>query len=492
VFRKKNAKSKSDDKMQSQLPEQQHDKQTEVQQKQQTDITNLQWPELDDTEKHMQGLTFKDDEFEREIFAVQLNRMIQNSKAITENESLSIAIDASWGMGKSQFIHMWRNKLKDDTKKWKTVYYNAWKYDDYADAIAPIACEICKEYQEDLKKDRSFLLATTNILKIGISALTAIASAAFPVLGPLDNIGKAFVSTIGERPEDGFYRDNFKRENAKADFRKALKDLVSENEKLVIFVDELDRCRPSFAIETLEVMKHFFNVDKVAFVFSLDIQQLSKSIATVYGQNMDSSGYLSRFFDCQLRLPPPTENQLYKISGFGSEAYPYYLATCRILKMSVREIKALLRLTIQFEASTVLGMFKKQNFSLVDAGNCFFFFLFALKLKDPECFTNLLRSDVAQDNKYAQTAKISNFFNFIYELRDLGLDAALRKIEDIGESNRRSAKTGLVISLNSFFVNEITSAESESIPFIQWLEQRVEIFMGDNDSKNESAEVVLD
>ena len=53
--------------------------------------------------------------------------------------------------------------------------------------------------------------------------------------------------------------------------------------RLLIFIDELDRCRPTFAIETLEVVKHFFNVPNVVFVFSLDMNQLQKSIKTIYG-----------------------------------------------------------------------------------------------------------------------------------------------------------------------------------------------------------------
>ncbi len=491
MLRLNNKKSKSIEKMQKQILDQQQDQQYELQQEQQVDITKLQWPELDETEKHIQNLTFSDDALGRDIFAKQLNRMIQNSKELTENESLSIAIDASWGMGKTQFIHMWRNMLKEETKKWKTVYYNAWKYDDFADAIAPIVCEICKEYQEILEKDKSFLRATTNILMVSITALTAIASAAFPALGPANAIGKAIADTIDKRTEDGFFRDYIKRETAKADFRRALKGLVSENDKLVIFVDELDRCRPSFAIETLEVMKHFFNVDKVVFVFALDIQQLSKSIATVYGQNMDANGYLSRFFDCQLRLPQPNEKQLLEMSKFGSEAYPYFLAICRTLKLSVREIKGLLRLTKQFEATTTLGKCKKQNICLVDAGNCLFFFLFALKLKDPDCYTNLLRADVAPDNKYAQTAKIGNLITFLYELRDHGCLTAVQKIEGIIENNRRSTKTGVMSSLVSFLAHEAIDIEGESMLFVQWLERRVEVFMGDNDNLNENDKVMM-
>ena len=73
---------------------------------------------------------------------------------------------------------------------------------------------------------------------------------------------------------------------------------------LIICVDELDRCRPTYAIEMLERIKHFFNIPGIVFMLGIDREQLCASIASVYGA-IDTENYLHRFFDIEFVLPPP-------------------------------------------------------------------------------------------------------------------------------------------------------------------------------------------
>lgn len=93
-----------------------------------------------------------------------------------------------------------------------------------------------------------------------------------------------------------------------AEFKSALATFVqssTDKNKLVVFVDELDRCRPLYAIELLERIKHIFNVDGIVFVLALDKEQLCHSIQAVYGSEFDSSGYLRRFVDFEYLLKKP-------------------------------------------------------------------------------------------------------------------------------------------------------------------------------------------
>ncbi|NOU15684.1 MAG: hypothetical protein HOO92_17275, partial [Methylococcaceae bacterium] len=76
----------------------------------------------------------------------------------------------------------------------------------------------------------------------------------------------------------------------------------TKNLPVVIFVDELDRCRPLYAIELLERIKHLFNVESAVFVVAMDKKQLGISLGAVYGQGFNSTEYLRRFFDLELRL----------------------------------------------------------------------------------------------------------------------------------------------------------------------------------------------
>lgn len=83
-----------------------------------------------------------------------------------------------------------------------------------------------------------------------------------------------------------------------------LQNLSSEKEeRLVIFVDELDRCRPDFAVQLLERIKHYFDLENITFVFSVNCEQLIYTIQKFYGENFDAGRYLGRFFDQIIHLP---------------------------------------------------------------------------------------------------------------------------------------------------------------------------------------------
>ena len=79
----------------------------------------------------------------------------------------------------------------------------------------------------------------------------------------------------------------------------------SEGKPLIVVIDELDRCRPGYAIELLEVAKHLFNVDRVIFILALDRAQLAHSVRAMYGSEFGAEEYLKRFFDVSFRLPDP-------------------------------------------------------------------------------------------------------------------------------------------------------------------------------------------
>jgi hypothetical protein len=95
-------------------------------------------------------------------------------------------------------------------------------------------------------------------------------------------------------------------------FRSSLAEFVREvageegrKPPFIFFIDELDRCRPAYAIEMLERIKHLFNVPGIAIVLALDVEQLSHSARMLYGAGMDVRGYLRRFIDLEYRLPEP-------------------------------------------------------------------------------------------------------------------------------------------------------------------------------------------
>lgn len=80
---------------------------------------------------------------------------------------------------------------------------------------------------------------------------------------------------------------------------------------LLIIIDELDRCSPLFAVKLLERVKHYFDCDKITFLFAANLCELSHTVKHFYGNEFDSSGYLDRFFDLTLELPEIDKSYFY-------------------------------------------------------------------------------------------------------------------------------------------------------------------------------------
>lgn len=104
---------------------------------------------------------------------------------------------------------------------------------------------------------------------------------------------------------DAFQKEKLALEKFRLEIEKAVKQLKHEGKKetLIFFVDELDRCRPTFAIEMLERIKHLFDVPNIVFVLSVDKSQLEASTAAVYGEKINAPEYLRRFIDLEYGVP---------------------------------------------------------------------------------------------------------------------------------------------------------------------------------------------
>lgn len=254
---------------------------------------------------------FDNDELGRENTAEKLTTFLKNT-----DEPIVLSINAEWGQGKTTFIRMWRQMLKNED--FPTLYYSAWENDFNNDALVTIIGEIESEVEEILKESDKKLDHAKKHLDKAKNIGGEILSNSLPFLikiltsGIIDS-DKINSNDIGSLAKN-IAREQIKKyqqsKNQVIEFKDTLtslaEDLNPENDlPLVIFVDELDRCRPSFALEILERIKHLFSTPNVIFVLSIDKKQLIESIKTVYGQNLNSSGYLKRFIDLEFSLPTP-------------------------------------------------------------------------------------------------------------------------------------------------------------------------------------------
>ena len=125
------------------------------------------------------------------------------------------------------------------------------------------------------------------------------------------------------------------------------KILPENGERLIIFIDELDRCKPSYAVRLLERIKHYFENDKITFVFSINSNELQHTIKKHYGNEFNATKYLDRFFDLRITLPPPNMQKFYNSLNFNDKDNTYNIvcgAVIRTYNFELRTIAKYLRM----------------------------------------------------------------------------------------------------------------------------------------------------
>jgi len=237
----------------------------------------------------------------------------------TATDPLVIAVNGQWGSGKTTFLKMWGGLLRE--AKYPVVYFDAFESDYLDDAFLALAGEIISLVKEKKKassgKGKDFMQKAVNAgkiiakagLKIGAKAATlgALGSTEFDDLA--DDVGEAFSDLVDPYLEE-LLSNRSAQKTTVEQFRSALSALPSllkppleaETKPLIFILDELDRCRPSFALEILERIKHFFSVPNVHFVLGVNVSQLQNSVKVTYGPNIDGSKYLQKFIDIMFFL----------------------------------------------------------------------------------------------------------------------------------------------------------------------------------------------
>jgi len=301
---------------------------------------------------------------EADIFANDLlNRQseIKNLTPIILNVQapLVLSLDSSWGTGKTTFVKLWRAYLKNEQKQ--SIYFNAWETDYAEDPLIVLVSELDKwvKTSNDLTRINQWTDKVKEALP-GIAKRVAIAGVKAATLGTLE-IDKQMEGVAADLTS-GFTSDlleNFNKQSKAIDeFKKivttVLEDLGDNQKNLIIFIDELDRCRPAYAIELLERIKHLFDINRIVFVLSTDMTQLAHSIRGVYGHEFDAQKYLQRFIDLDYSLKKPDikayiESQLKSIH-FANRERPYIkeniIGCCTLMakrfNLKLRDINLLL------------------------------------------------------------------------------------------------------------------------------------------------------
>ncbi len=229
-------------------------------------------------------------------------------------DPLVLAVDGPWGSGKSHFLKRWvgAHTLENGGTA-TTVYFDAFANDFLDDPLIGLTGAIGERLpagkpQKNWKKAKK-VVATVARPALRIAAAFATAGVT-EVTGPLID---AAVEAAGKEVQDAaeaFWKREDGRRAAMLQFRAALVEITKDGAPLIIVVDELDRCRPDYALSVLEVVKHFFAVDRVHFVLGVNLKALEQIVKVRYGSSINAGDYLKRFVSLSLSLPQHVGTEL--------------------------------------------------------------------------------------------------------------------------------------------------------------------------------------
>jgi hypothetical protein len=308
------------------------------------------------------------------------------------NNNFVIAVDGKWGTGKTFFLKRLQTFLYNydlgKGKPFKAIYFSAWEEDFMQNPLVAIIGQMyvyIKEQDETgelLKKLKELVPPLLKTLFFrGLAAATA---------NVIDFNEKDFMSKNEKILEN--YSESLKETEQLKTLLSSLANMVYEKTEkpLVFIIDELDRCRPLFAIELLERIKHIFNIPHIIFILGIDKEQLSHTIQSVYG-NINTDTYLHKFFDMEIVLPKIdnasfvlkifNDNNITKGDNFRFHWDYRYQELINLLNLSLRECERY--------AMMLAFYLSKSRFQYID----FAIWLIYLKIKNRELYKKYIHKE---------------------------------------------------------------------------------------------------
>ncbi|MBO5452502.1 MAG: hypothetical protein J6A69_00840 [Clostridia bacterium] len=264
--------------------------------------------------------TYKNDSIERNTALHYFVELLESLDGCT-----SISVNGKWGCGKTFFVKQAKmiidsfnehtnNLTKEEkteilntwrafhiTEKDRTlipqvcVYYDAWQHDNDDDPLLSLVYEIYTNVENDysFKKSKDCIEKCATIADLLSS--------------------KNYGAVINKLRESD---DPLTKVKENRSLTESINDFISsilpeQGDRLIIFIDELDRCKPTYAVRLLERIKHYFSNKNVTFVFSVNLSELQHTVKQYYGAEFDASKYLNRFFDIPVTIPKANLKKFY-------------------------------------------------------------------------------------------------------------------------------------------------------------------------------------
>lgn len=266
---------------------------------------------------------WEDDELERYKSACFLTNYLSKKYSLTRGQkranSLVLGIRAEWGFGKTFFIQRWMKDLRD--QNYPVVYFDAWQNDFADDPLIGFVDALDKDLKQTYEKFGKSHKTLNEVVDLGKRLIKPISLWAL-IQGAEAATGldiKNLVEILNGQTDE-MLNAHRQRRQLIDEFKNKLTQMVEFLDEqtgvqlpIFVFIDELDRCRPNYAIELLEAIKHLFGVNGIYFVVATNTEQLGHAVCAIYGEGFDSERYLKRFFEQEYILPPPKTEKFISI-----------------------------------------------------------------------------------------------------------------------------------------------------------------------------------
>lgn len=357
--------------------------------------------------------------------------------------------------------------------EFKIININAWKDDFLHEPILSIGLSIMEEIKKDFEKNKRIGEKINNKIKdiwnitksFGKNILPFAAKTGINII--LDKlhcdknelkelIGTAlepgFLDKLNEYDTEELYKNynNYKNqiENVKYGLKEYIKEL-GENKKLLIIIDELDRCRPDYAIEFLESINHIFSVKDLIFLFAIDNKSLKSAFSVVYGNELNFDGYIKKFIDVIFKLDANLEI-IDKDKYIDNKIKQYEIELNKISNMKLSD--------------------KIRQRNIEDGLSYLFCEFYKLKLRDINFVFRILNNNLFYDNKYyfysliflaGLKTKDNNKYNLLFnenieneDFIDINLVLLNNILKDCDDNKFRKDIIGYSIFKNIEYVDE--------------------------------------
>ena len=266
------------------------------------------------------------DEFNRKPIAENIIRLLTSPIDLSP-----MVIDGGWGTGKTEFCQKLIRLMQEQHPDYRPVYIDAFRSDHSGEPLLALLAEIIKactpegsdeklieEHKDRIRritKAAGFLMKTVAKAAVGhvlkqntddlaeeLQQIMNDGQEADSLAETVTDAAATIASHTIDATVEALLKEQIEAEKNLKTLKACLKEFA-EAKPIILFIDELDRCRPDYAVDMLEVIKHVFDVENVKVVLVTNTKQLRAAINHRYGMEVDAQKYLDKFLKYSFALP---------------------------------------------------------------------------------------------------------------------------------------------------------------------------------------------